>query len=94
MDSVNDACHFGWKIVGFNSICRPVPGARRPSRRVDNRFNLLVAAGAAAKKLNLKSTDRGIDGAEVDLRMEKQKVEGSKKQKTLFFNPGSRSANK
>ena len=31
MDSVNDACHFGWKIVGFNSICRPVPGAWRPS---------------------------------------------------------------
>ena len=55
----------------------------------------MVAAGAAAKKLNLKSTDRGIDGAKVDLRIEKQKVEGSKKkQKTLFFNPGSRSANK
>ena len=64
-------------------------------KKRDFSFNLVVAAGAAAKKLNLKSTDRGIDGAKVDLRIEKQKMEGStKKQKTLFFNPGSRSANK
>ena len=55
----------------------PVGWSERKKR--DFSFNLVVAAGAAAKKLNLKSTDRGIDGAKVNFRIEKQKVEGSKK---------------